>query len=444
MALVPAHARGASIEHSCAPAAICRLKSCMNLEDFIGEALCQPTDVLAYHVSRKLAKLCPDKEIIEGESYHFDLEAFVLAGRCTVVRDLSVHLHRVTEWRGAEQPFRHEWANGWFDVLWQGQLLEVLLLTFHEDGCKSRHHWIVADTTETAEGFLADVCGWNAEVRGEVLVFTGGGWLKDKKLYEAIQAATFDNLILPAELKRELQTDFAQFFAARATYERYGVPWKRGALLTGPPGNGKTHTVKALINQLRQPCLYVKSFKSRYQTEHGNIRAVFARARQAAPCLLVFEDLDALIDDKNRAYFLNELDGFAANTGVVVLATTNYPERLDPAIIDRPSRFDRKYYFAPPAHAERLAYLRTWHDALNAEMRLSDAGLAEVVAETEGFSFAYLKELFMSSMMQWMSAPQSRGMEAVMRERVPVLRAQMSQAQTPPKKVEDDETDDDE
>jgi hypothetical protein len=77
-------------------------------------------------------------------------------------------------------------------------------------------------------------------------------------------------------------------------------------------------------------------------------------------------------------------------------------------------------------------------------MRLSDAGLAEVVAETEGFSFAYLKELFMSSMMQWMSAPQSRGMEAVMRERVPVLRAQMSQAQTPPKKVEDDETDDDE
>jgi SpoVK/Ycf46/Vps4 family AAA+-type ATPase len=68
------------------------------------------------------------------------------------------------------------------------------------------------------------------------------------------------------------------------------------------------------------------------------------------------EDIDSMVTDKIRSLFLNELDGFATNVGVVVLATTNHPERLDPAILDRPSRFDRKYYFELPAEAERRAY----------------------------------------------------------------------------------------
>src|SRR2546429_639178 len=71
----------------------------------------------------------------------------------------------------------------------------------------------------------------------------------------SITSATFDNLILRDGLKQEIQNDFAQFFQSRDVYERYRIPWKRGVLLIGPPGNGKTHTVKALVNQLARPCL---------------------------------------------------------------------------------------------------------------------------------------------------------------------------------------------
>jgi SpoVK/Ycf46/Vps4 family AAA+-type ATPase len=309
------------------------------------------------------------------------------------------------------------------NVLWNGQLLDVILITFGERCHASRHHWIVADTTLACEQFFADVCEWSAEVRGEVLIFQDGEWVKNKELLAAIKAATFDNLILRGSLKEEIQRDLAQFFAARETYERYRIPWKRGVLLTGPPGNGKTHTVKALINQLKRPCLYVKGFKSEYGTDQENIAEVFTRARMTTPCLLVFEDLDSMLDDASRSIFLNELDGFETNAGIVVIATTNHAERLDPAIVDRPSRFDRKYQFDLPAAAERRAYIEVWNKELDRDLGVCESVTEKVVQLTEGFSFAYMKELFLSSMMQWMG--QGASMGEVMMDQAGRLREQV-------------------
>ena len=413
----------------------------MNRENFIDEALCRPANHISYYVSRRLAELYSDKEIVEGSDSAFSLEAFARGGQCSLIAGGSVHDHIETEWKGPGRELSRESHNGWFNVLWQEHLIDVVLLTFNND-YYSRHHWILADTKQVAEDFFRAVCSWCAEVRGEILVFDGGGWCKSEELYQTVKAATFDNLILPARLKEEIQSDLAHFFASKQLYERYKIPWKRGVLLIGPPGNGKTHTVKALINQAKQPCLYVKSFKSTYGTEHDNIRSVFARARQTTPCVVVLEDLDSLIDDKSRSFFLNELDGFASNTGVVVLATTNHPERLDPAILDRPSRFDRKYFFDLPAPAERFQYVRAWNDSLEPELKLSDAVVAQVIQQTEGFSFAYMKEMFLSSMMQWVASPVSGGMDDCIRNRAEALREQMSSMQEEPVAVRVDDEED--
>ena len=399
----------------------------MAQNNFISEVLCNPTDYIAYSVSEKLGELFAGKAVVEGESDLFELEQYARAGLCAVVCERGTHSQFSTLWRGAGRALEQEAQNAWFNVLWQGQLLEVVFITWTESGYRTRFHWIVADTREVAEKFYRAVCEWSAEVRGEILVFDGGYWEKSGGLFNSIKAASFDDLVLPAALEEELRNDLPRFFAARETYERYGVPWKRGVLLIGPPGNGKTHAVKAMVNRLDVPCLYVKSLEA-CDGENACIRKVFVRARHNQPCLVVLEDIDSLITDKNRSFFLNELDGFASNVGVVVIATTNHPERLDPSILDRPSRFDRKFYFELPGTDERRRYALRWNDALQAEMRADAPVLAEVVKLTDGFSFAYLKELFVSAMMEWINSPGPKEMCAVLPERVARLREQMSRA----------------
>ena len=396
----------------------------MSIENFIRDALYKPNDYIAYHVGRGLAELHPGKAILEGQTGYFDLDAFIADENCSVIEEKSVFHHVKTEWMGRDQKLRQHIENSWLNVLWKGNLLDVILITY-VDGCyRRRHHWIVADEKKLAEDFLNAVCEWGCEVRGEILVYHDGYFQKDKELFDSIKTSTFDNLVLRDSLKEEIQNDFTQFFESRGLYERYGIPWKRGAIFIGPPGNGKTHTLKALINQLGKTCLYVRSFKSDCGTEQENMAEVFERARMA-PCLVVLEDLDSMIDSKNRSFFLNELDGFQANDGVAVLATTNHPGKLDPSILDRPSRFDRKYHFHLPANTERLAYVMKWNSDLQADLQVSENGATQVVDATEGFSFAYLKELFVASMVQWMSDGRSKSMDDIMLAQATVLRGQM-------------------
>lgn len=395
------------------------------MENFIRDAIYKPNEYIAYHVGRELAKLHPGKTILEGTTAYFDLEAFVCAERCSVIEHKSVFHQVRTEWEGIGKKLKQRIENSWLNVLWKGQLLDVVLITWTEDRCRRRHHWIVADERKIAEEFFDAVCEWSCEVREEILVYHDGCFEKDEELFESIKNTTFDNLILYGSLKQQIQNDFQQFLDSRELYDRYRIPWKRGAIFIGPPGNGKTHTLKALVNQLGKPCLYVRSFKSEYQTDQDNMAEVFKRARMKTPCIVVLEDLDSMVDDENRAFFLNELDGFQSNTGVVVLATTNHPQKLDASILDRPSRFDRKYYFQLPAEPERLAYIAKWNEDLQPELRVSGNGASRVVQGTEGFSFAYLKELFVASMAHWMSSGGNGSMDDVILAQTDVLRKEM-------------------
>ncbi len=396
------------------------------------QSLSQPKDAISYYCTQRLAALFPGKSLIQGSEYNFNLGEFVAGGHCRIALNQDILNQIETEFEGLGEGLSRSAKHAWDYVAWQDQALDVVFLSWNIEGCDHKHFWILATTQEIAERFFLQVCEWASEVRGEVLVFQEGYWAKSRELYHAIQNSNFDNLVLPPRLKQEIQNDFVHFFASRAVYEQYGIPWKRGVLLIGPPGNGKSHTVKALVNWLDVPCLYVKSFLSEYRNDQRNVREVFRRARQTTPCMLVLEDLDSLITDKNRSFFLNELDGFAANTGIVVLATTNHPERLDPAILNRPSRFDRKYYFELPALEERSTYLRAWNEHLQPELRLSPLGLDELAAATDGFSYAYLKELFLSSTMRWIAKPGAEKMEAVMRDQCSLLHEQMRSAPEEP------------
>ena len=404
----------------------------MTIENFIRDALHKPNDYVAYHVGRELAELYPGSTIVEGDTGYFDLEAYVRAEKCAIVEQKSVFHHVRTEWVRSGKLKQHI-KNSWLNVLWKGQLLDVVLITWNEGCYRQRHYWIVADAPNLAEEFFDAVCEWGCELRAEILVYHEGYFEKDKDLFQSIKTATFDNLVLQGSLKQEIQNDFAQFFESREVYEQYDIPWKRGAIFIGPPGNGKTHTLKALVNHLAKPCLYVRSFKSQYGTEQDNMAEVFTRARMA-PCVVVLEDLDSMIDNKNRSFFLNELDGFQSNTGVVVLATTNHPDKLDSSILDRPSRFDRKYYFQLPAETERLAYINKWNCELQTDLQVSEKGATRVVSATDGFSFAYLKELFVGSMVKWMSEGRSKSMDEVLLAQTHLLREQMTSKKRKKKK----------
>ncbi|HEY8077762.1 MAG TPA: ATP-binding protein [Labilithrix sp.] len=403
----------------------------MSDQDALAKAL-GPESGTAYRLSCAVAEQFPRKAVVEGLEGVFDLDEYATAGRCEVRLRETPHAQLDVHWRRKHGLVR-EVATAMRDVTWDGRAIVVVTATWPE-GWKTRHrHWVIADERAIAERFAAEVCAYCNEPREALLVFRGGCWSKNHELWEQIQASSFDDLVLPGALKDQIRGDFSAFLSARDEYTRYGVPWKRGVLFLGPPGNGKTHCLRATIKMLGVPCLYVQSLKAKYETDDANIAAVFDRAREVAPCALVFEDLDAMITPENRSVFLNELDGFANASGLLTLATTNHPEKLDASILERPSRFDRKYAFPLPAPAERARYIAAWNARLDPAMGIAGEELERLVVDTDGFSFAYLKELFLSSMIRWMKTREAGGMFAVLHEQQATLRAQMTTEEAAPK-----------
>lgn len=395
---------------------------------FIYDALCTPAAAMVYRVGEELAARFCDKVVMKSSDWDFDVEEYAGAGLCALRPHEAFYADLDANWIPDHSLISRSYDQAWYRVGWQGAEVEVVRLTFPNACGEQTVRWLIADTPDLADAFFAAVCIWNSKVEDAIMVFQDGYWQKNRDLYLAIQRATLDTLVLGGTLKQDLYRDLAAFFESRPIYERAGIAWKRGIVLIGPPGNGKTHAVMALINALDKSCLYVKSFSSQHADDHHNIRTVFVQARETAPCILVLEDLDSLITDHNRSFFLNELDGFAANTGVVTIASTNYPERLDPAIMARPSRFDRKYHFGLPGAEERLAYLELWGAGLDDAMRPGSSAVAQVAAETAGFSFAYLKELLVASTVRWAERQEAGTMDQIMLVELAALRDQMSSA----------------
>jgi cell division protease FtsH len=217
---------------------------------------------------------------------------------------------------------------------------------------------------------------------------------------------TFDDVAGVDEAKVELQ-EIVDFLQHRSKYTCLGAKIPKGVLLVGPPGTGKTLLAKAIAGEAGVPFFSISGsefIELFVGVGASRVRDLFEQAKREAPCLVFIDELDAL--GKSRAgansilggndereqtlnQLLSELDGFESNTGVILLAATNRPEVLDPALL-RPGRFDRQIVVDRPDRSGREAILNVHAKTVKLA---EDVDLAKLAARTPGFAGADLANL---------------------------------------------------
>jgi hypothetical protein len=161
----------------------------------------------------------------------------------------------------------------------------------------------------------------------------------------------------------------------------------RGSILTGPPGTGKTMSAKILRNVANATFIWVSARDFHYAGSSGGVSLAFDMAKELAPSVLVMEDIDNWLYDTTIDLIKSEMDGVLKSTAVWTLLTTNFPERLPEALIDRPGRFHDVLHFAQPTKEVRQAMLAKWLPGVPEGERIQAA------ARTEGMSGAHVYEL---------------------------------------------------
>ncbi len=383
---------------------------------------------VSLRVERTLREGLSDETFVA--THDLDLSEYVQLGHATKTLCPLPFPSHSESWGGLDNDrLQTHYEQVVWQVDWNSHRLHVLQVSWATDCGTQSRHWVIARNESISRDFILDVARKTNDPGQTVLVFQNGYWNRSSEMFHMIQGTSMDDLVLPGERRKEMIADFQRFLQSRSQYESLGLAWRRGAILIGPPGNGKTHFLRALVHELDVPCLYVQSLKHSYYEPEQLLDKVFERARQVRPCILIFEDLDSLIDDDNRSFFLNQLDGFEKNVGLIVIATTNHAERIDAAILDRPSRFDRKYEFLVPGVEDRARFLELWKKKLAGTVPWDGRNIPELAAATEGFSFAYLKELMVSSLLQWVhgsaSTPATKGsFETALAEQTRLLQSQ--------------------
>ncbi|HEX9708690.1 MAG TPA: CDC48 family AAA ATPase [Candidatus Thermoplasmatota archaeon] len=200
--------------------------------------------------------------------------------------------------------------------------------------------------------------------------------------------------------KRELQEAVEWPIKHEDLYRAMGAKPPKGVLLYGPPGTGKTLLAKAVATEAEANFISVKGpeFLSKWVGESERaVREVFRKARLAAPCIIFLDEIDAVVPQRGSrddahvteniiSTVLTEMDGLIALNNVTVIAATNRPDIIDPALL-RPGRFDRLVYVAPPTEGGRLEVLKI-HTA--GRPLGGDVDLAKVASVTEGYTGADL------------------------------------------------------
>src|SRR5829696_7054624 len=237
----------------------------------------------------------------------------------------------------------------------------------------------------------------------------GGGLMsigksKAKLLTEAHGRVTFDDVAGIDEAKEDLQ-EVVEFLRDPQKFQRLGGRIPRGVLLVGPPGTGKTLTARAVAGEANVPFFtisgsdFVEMFVG---VGASRVRDMFEQAKKNAPCIIFIDEIDAVgrhrgaglgggNDEREQTLnqLLVEMDGFEANEGIILIAATNRPDVLDPALL-RPGRFDRQVVVPNPDVVGREQILKVH---VRKVPLAPDINLKTIARGTPGFSGADLMNL---------------------------------------------------
>ena len=216
--------------------------------------------------------------------------------------------------------------------------------------------------------------------------------------------AHFSDVAGLVEEKEEV-AELIDFLKNPKKFQKMGARIPKGVLLVGPPGTGKTLLAKAVAGEANVPFYYISGsdFVELFVgIGASRVRDMFKQAKQSAPCLIFIDEIDAVgrqrgtglgggHDEREQTLnqLLTEMDGFGANEGIIIIAATNRPDVLDPALL-RPGRFDRQVTVSLPDQRERLAILKV--HAGDKKFN-SDVSLENLSKRTPGFSGADLENL---------------------------------------------------
>jgi len=209
--------------------------------------------------------------------------------------------------------------------------------------------------------------------------------------------------------EKEEVAELIDFLKNPKKFQKLGARIPKGVLLVGPPGTGKTLLAKAVAGEANVPFYYISGsdFVELFVgIGASRVRDMFKQAKQSAPCLIFIDEIDAVgrqrgtglgggHDEREQTLnqLLTEMDGFGANEGIIIIAATNRPDVLDPALL-RPGRFDRQVTVSLPDQKEREAILKvhakdkTFEESVNLE---------NISKRTPGFSGADLENLLNES-----------------------------------------------
>jgi cell division protease FtsH len=237
---------------------------------------------------------------------------------------------------------------------------------------------------------------------GPVMTF-GGGARSGAKVYVASESGiTFDDVAGEDEAKEAL-TEIVDFLHDPSRYRNIGARLPKGALLVGPPGTGKTLLAKAVAGEARVPFFsisgseFVEMFVG---MGAAKVRDLFKQAGEKAPCIVFIDEIDTIgkkrdsgpmggNDEREQTLnqLLTEMDGFDSGKGVVILAATNRPDSLDPALL-RPGRFDRRIPVELPDLQGREAILRVHAAHIRTREDIDYGAVARATAGASGAELA--------------------------------------------------------